>query len=419
MPQRKCAILDIRIAIAKVEYRMLSIATRLSSYYAAMFFSFGAVLPYAALWFDLKGFTATEIGVVFAVPAFLVVGLSFITGRWADQLKDWRTALIIFNSASLAVVAVMPFLDSVLMIGIAWTMGGVFIMLSSPIMDGASLSLTQRKKLDYGRIRAWGGIGFLAGVMITGIVFERLGREWFLVVLIGVSTVRWLAAIRLPSFRGEAKTAAATAAERHALWHPGFLLVIIGAALLGASHSFYNVFAVKLWTDQGLSATIGSWLWITAVSAEILIMRKFAPIARRVSARACLIIAAAIACFRWTLTGIEPALGTLFALQALHAITFGIAFLASVNFISRRVNDSVAARAQAILATIMTLGMGISNLVAGLLYERMQSTAYWAMAILALSGGILVAISFRTSLTDKRLGDSGEQQTPQAETVPS
>ena len=88
-------------------------------------------------------------------------------------------------------------------------------------------------------------------------------------------------------------------------------------------------------------------------------------------------------------------------LQALHAITFGLAYAATASFIARRVHESVAARAQALAATLATAAMAATTLASGALYETLGAGGYLAMAGLAALGAALVAASWASDLEDR------------------
>jgi len=290
-------------------------------------------------------------------------------------------------------------------------------------MDAAALNLTHKRGSEYGRIRAFGSIGFIVGVLLAGVFFDYFGTRWFVVVLLVTTAARLLASHALPHFRaplptptasqlsvstseqvsvsvGNGSSNAAELTGMNALRHPGIVLVIIGAALINASHGFNNVFAVIHWTNLGISTTSASVLWSIGVIAEVVLMWKFSSLARRFSARKCLLFASAVCVGRWFLNGTDPSLAQLFILQSLHAITFGLSFLACVNFIARRVPEDNAAQAQSVSATLVTLFMAIAVWLSGWLYEQFAGQSYWAMAVMALLGGVCIGLSFASNLHD-------------------
>jgi len=403
----------------------MSVETRMSSYYGLFFLSIGSALPFAALWFDTLNLSPSFSGAIFAAPAISIVLFTILIGGWADRLHDWRTAIIACNWIVFALYSWFVFRTGSWDVLIVWALAGLFSHASSPIMDAAALNLTKKRGSDFARIRAIGSIGFIVGVLLAGALYERVGYQWFVPVLLLGVVARVLAANALPHFRAPTVPAMEDSAPsvannskselshqpsvqhvktKHSglglLNHRGILLVIAGAALLNASHSFNNIFAVLHWTHTGISTSMASVLWSVGVIAEVALMWGFSRVAKKFSARKCLIFASVVCIVRWLLTGSEPSLVQLFFLQSLHAITFGLSFLACVNFIARRVHEDNAAQAQRVSVTMATFFMALAAWLSGWLYEQFAGQSYWAMAVMALLGGICVLLSYASDLED-------------------
>lgn len=393
-------------------------------------------MPFVALWLQSIGISSTMSGFILAAPQLAIVLLNIVVGTWADRLADWRSAIITCNLLVLALIMVLMVWQSPWAILFVWTLSGLFMIASSPIMDAAALDMTERRGSDFARVRAVGSVGFVVGILGAGWIFDATGMQWFLLVLLTGAVLRVAAAVALPRFKEriteptdvttstnvnsnsteskQIESVDSTNQYKKTRWlqglvaglalfkQPGIFAVILGAALLNASHSFNNIYSVLHWTEHGISTTWASLLWTIGVVAEVALMWKFKSLAARVSARHCL-LAACLACVvRWFITGLNPSLGVLIFLQALHGITFGLTFLASVNFISKRVNPNHAAQAQSVLTTVTTLLMAISTWMAGHFYSTLGGYSYWAMSLLALVGGALILSSYRTTLEDSK-----------------
>ena len=402
--------------------------TRVSAYYGTFFLSIGAVMPFVAIWMQSLGLSSTMTGFILAAPQLAIVTFNIVVGSWADRLSDWRTAIVICNGFVLVLTLMLFGWQTPLGILLIWTLSGLFMIASAPITDAAALDMTSRRGSDFARIRSLGSVGFVVGILIAGWVFDSHGMQWFLWVLLTGAVLRVLAAILLPHFKERTRAPSQSTETSSSVklvnaesnsekpqkkqWlqglmagmelfkQPGIFLVILGAALLNASHSFQNMYSVLHWAEQGISTTWASWLWTIGVIAEVGLMWSFKSLAKRVSARHCLLFSCITCAVRWFFTGLNPSLGALVFLQALHGITFGLTFLASVNFIARRVNPNHAAQAQSVLNTLTTLLMAIGIWLSGIFYSSLGGYSYWAMAVLALLGGGLILSSYRTALED-------------------
>jgi len=390
--------------------RPRSAETRLAAYYFAHFATVGTLVPYIALWLSSLGHEPGWIGAVVAAPSLLMLVTTVSLGTWADRLSDWRTAILLANWLALGLLALWLLDTGPVAIVLVWTLSGVLIMAKQPVMDAAALALTAREGIPYGRVRAFGSIGFIVALLVCGQLVEGDGVQRFLPMVLVVAACRVLASHALPRLRaprhpahGTPITAGAGDAlptDRPAvLRHTGFLAVLAGSALINASHAFYYTFGLLHWKSLGIATTTGSLLWAVAIVAEVGLMWRFAGVAKRLSPRHCLLLAASLGVLRWPLM-LASAWPVLLIAQALHAATFGLTFLATVNFIAKRVDEAHAARAQSVLAILSTGSLAVATVASGRLYERIGGQGYLAMMVLSLAGLVLVAWSYRSDLDD-------------------
>ena len=423
--------------------KMVAHERKLALYYAIMLGSMGFTGPFFAPWLAELDVNARFIGLIVALPSIAMVLTTVYLGSLADRLKDWRTAIIASDFLVVVLLSWLLFRTSVADIIIVWTLTGLLIAAKIPVADAAALSYLRRRGGEYGKIRASGSIGYVVSLLLAGVVFEHFGFESFVIFLVFGAAARALASLCLPQLRQadmqDRKTAtfsnklndeaglgsnlsapsgnlaSATASFTNpsvsgGLGHPGFLLVISGSAIIGASHAFLSGFGIMHWLGTGISKSVAAWLFACAVIAEIFLMWAFASVAKKFSARYCMIVAGGAGMVRWSLSTIELPLPYLFLLQIMHALTYGLMFIATVNFISRRVDDSVAAKAQSLYATITTGSVALAAIASGLAYASIGIAGYWLMVIMCMAGALLIGLSFCTDLeTDSPLSTHSKQ----------
>jgi PPP family 3-phenylpropionic acid transporter len=96
--------------------------------------------------------------------------------------------------------------------------------------------------------------------------------------------------------------------------------------------------------------------------------------------------------------GLVPGLLPAFALQLLHALTFGATHFGAMNFLSRTVPPGAAASAQALYSGASAgIGSGLVMLGAGALYATYGGGAYFFMAALS-AVGLLGVVWFARSV---------------------
>src|SRR5260370_7334765 len=119
------------------------------------------------------------------------------------------------------------------------------------------------------------------------------------------------------------------------LREPGFLAIIVAAALIQASHAAYYTFASITWQASGLGGLTIAGLWVLGGLAEIVV---FALSPRFTWSPAMLVVLGGLcAATRWLITAQEPALAILAAVQLMHGLTYGLTQVGTMGLTVRRV----------------------------------------------------------------------------------
>ncbi|MCH7831839.1 MAG: MFS transporter [Proteobacteria bacterium] len=369
-------------------------SVRLAFYYGAVFALIGIHLPFWPVWLAAKGLEATEIGALIAAGVGVKVVFNPLIAHIADRRGQRRPIMLALALAGLAAFSLFGVTDGFWALLLVTVM---FFAVWSPIMPlGESLTMLSRrrdsttpggKELDYGRIRLWGSLSFMATAVGAGYVLA--GRDpdiiyWAILSGLAVTVaVIWA----LPSTKVPARTGKRLAALEILRDRP-FCLFITAAALIQASHAVYYGFGTLNWKAQGYSENVIGWLWAEGVAAEIILFAFGARLIRRFGPVRLIALGGLAGALRWSVTGAADGLLVLIAMQALHGFTFGATHLGAIYFIARRMPQALSASAQSLYsAVVMGLALGAASLAAGKLYALYGSGAYQAMALLAAAGG--------------------------------
>ncbi len=150
-----------------------------------------------------------EIAVITAAPLLVRVAVTPTIGFAADRAGDHRRFLIALSWAGLAALVALaqsrgfwPILLCTLFFALAWTT----IM---PLTETVAMSGVRAAGLDYGRMRLWGSLSFIAATLAGGWVVEWLGpaSAIWLVVAGGVLTTLAAHALARPIGLGRLKAA--------------------------------------------------------------------------------------------------------------------------------------------------------------------------------------------------------------------
>jgi PPP family 3-phenylpropionic acid transporter len=376
---------------------------RLSFFYAALFVVYGIQLAYFPVWLDWRGLSAAEIGMVSAAPLFLRLAIGPTAAFLADRSGDRRKAVII--AASCGCAAVLALSQSHLLLAVA-LFTAIFVVAcqtTGPMAEAIALSGVRELGVDYGRMRLWGSLSFIAATFAGGVLVERFAAPsviWMLAASTGMLVLTsWMLPSQQPAGAG---SAAAGAGSRLTLadvtkvaGSRRFLLFVFAAGVVQASHALFYSFGVLHWQTQGIStATIGV-LWSVGVIAEVILFAVAGRYLKRIGPAGFIIAGAAAAVVRWGAMALDPAIGPLFALQVLHGLTFGATHLGAMHYIHQTVPQEQAGTAQALFsAATGGAAMGAAMLLAGLLYGPFGGLGYLAM--MAMGGaGLIAAVALR------------------------
>jgi PPP family 3-phenylpropionic acid transporter len=383
-------------------------AWRLALFYSALCATFGVQMPFLPVWFAARGLDAGSVGVVLAIPLIVRLLAIPVSTRIADRYDATRAVIITGAATALFGYVALGLVQSPAAIMAAVALASFFYTPLLPLADAYALRGLGLHGRSYGPVRSWGSAAFIAGTLGGGLLLDRIAQGDLIWVVVGVIALNAAAACALAPL-GE-RTSRATvqfASASMLLRDSRFLTVAAAAALIQSSHAVFYGFSALQWQAAGLGgATIGT-LWAVGVVAEIAL---FAASARfPMESTVLLLVGAAGAVVRWGAMAFDPPPVLLLILQCLHALSFGATHLGAVGFVARVAPAGLGASAQGYLAVALALVMAGAMGVSGELYARWGSGAYWAMAVLAALGG-LVLLAGRLWAGGKECAERGEER---------
>lgn len=372
-------------------------AIRTALYYLTIFLPPAAYSILAGPWFLQQGLNAEQIGLINAAPILLMITLNLFIGRLADRARDWRQVIVVCAVTSALFSVGLIWTQTFWPILIVWALTTMVHMAGVTVLDAAALRMSARNGADFGSLRAWGTFGYLCALVVTGYLALAYGTAAFLPLFIGLAAVRALVALGLPPFRApnpaQAQTFGATKLRQvMRLW---FVLPLLGTALIHATHAILNAFQSVIWQEQGIGLDVIGLLVAVGALSETAMFFLFGRFARLLRARTWILLAALVTILRWAAMTLEPGLGWLFALQALHGISYGMGFIATTLFVANWTSEDIAAEAQGFFVMLQQ-AMSVMALVGfGWLFVRTGLAAFWVAAGLAALAAVAIAVSLR------------------------
>jgi len=383
------------------------------AWYGALFFAFGAHLPYWPVWLAEWGLSEAEIGTYLGLAlVFRVVG-STVLPALADRFAARRAVISVAALAAAMIFFLHLYIDTrpVLLVATLATAFATAPLI--PLGEALGVRSAAMHGFAYAHARAAGSLAFLVMSVGLGALIARMGPG---VVLWAVAlNFIALAALGVVHPGGGAPPAAGLDRSKlreavGLLAHPVFLTFAVAASIGQASHAVFYVYGTLSWVGQGIDPGVIGLLWATGVVAEIgLMVGPGRRLVGWIGPAGALTLAGAVGVMRWGLMSFEPPLALLWPIQCLHAVTFGLGHLGAMAFVAAAIPPRLQASAQGLYGGgIGGLAIALATLAAGGINAAFgAASAYWLAA--AMSGVGLVAALRLWRIWDGRLIVSGQR----------
>ncbi len=366
---------------------------RLALWYFLMFGSIGALNPWLAVVLEDAGASGLALaGVLALFPIGVLVAGPL--GSWlADRTGRERAVLRV--SVLLTAVASAALAGSVGLLALALASLGVALFRAPPtaVADMYTVRQVGWDRRGYGRIRAWGSVGFILGAFGVGAVLDTLPRSPLWISAAAVAGLA-LVTFALPRRqRSEAEQVATRRSPWPLLRNPVLVSLFAVAICHRATISFYDAFfALHATAELGLPSWVPGTSIALGVGMEVLVLFMGHRLLARLGPLPLVLAGVLVSAPRWLLTGLLTDPVALIAVQSLHGLSFGAWWVGGLAIVARHSPEELRNTGQGLF---LASGHGVGTLaamgLAALLLDRVSSgTAFLWMA--GLSAAALVGV---------------------------
>lgn len=379
---------------------MSLIPLRLASYGAAYFFVGGIGLSYWSVWLQSHGADPAEIGTLYMSRQFVTVAATLTIGWLAHRLvqRQQRVLMLVLVTAAIATLTTQEFAYGFWPLWFTTLVWGASWHPLLSLGESVSVSVTRQRGLDYGRVRVWGSVTFIGGAVAAGFAVASIGVPWVLYLSIIGATLLVPCILWLPMPQ-RSDPSPSGVPPRHVtagdlLRQPAFVLFLVAVGCTQAGHAVIYSFGTIGWRAAGIGDDTISFLWAEGILAEIVLFFFAGAVTARIGPVWLMILGAGGSVARWSLMPLlGESLPALLVLQALHALTFGATHLAAMTFLQRAVPGGAMTLAQSLYYGLANgLPVAVVYQIAGVLYDRVGTQAYYAMTVLTAIG-LLAAVA--------------------------
>jgi PPP family 3-phenylpropionic acid transporter len=378
----------------KRAYSLLRVSAlyRFITLYALMYAAFGVSSPFMPAFFQGRGLTPDQLGILFGVGT----AIRLVSGPLCGRLADLTQALgaVLASCAALAALVALGLLSArgfpaLLTISVVHAAA---LAPTTTLADALALGATAPRdggmRFQYGWVRGTGSAVFIVGTLISGQVVGAWGLTSIIelhgALLIGAAGAAML--VPRPA-RQEALAPSATAARPagvgELLGVSLFRRVMLVSALVLGSHAMHDAFAVIRWSEAAVTPVMASVLWSESVAAEVVVFFVIGPpLVKRLGPAGAIALAAGAGVLRWVVMASTANMMALALVQPLHGLTFAALHLACMRLIAALVPRRLAATAQALYALGAGATTALLTLASGGLYASLGAHGFFVMAAL-------------------------------------
>ncbi len=361
----------------------------LSTFY---FFYFGVVGVYVIFMpkvLALSGYSATDIGIVFAAGPLVrfILPFAFVKGLKIDR----RSFNIALGILLISCVSFYNSIDSFYHLVFSNIGLGLGLSIILPYVEVISLDIMGKER--YGKIRLFGSVGFVlvALVLVKFLSEATIALNYMLVLVFLTAFIAFFIV----------KNSTQTAKKKEEIVNDINLLsdwkLWLGLTLMQVSFgAFYNFFTIYE-TDFGISLDMTIYLWSFGVFVEI-IMLYFQGRFLKNNLLTILQITTFASAFRWLLVYLFPQnIIILFFAQSIHALSFALFHSAAISYLYHTYKHR--ALAQQFFSGI-TYGLGgfSGALLAGYIYELYPRELFLSSSLIALLSFLFIFLHSKRSV---------------------
>ena len=376
-------------------------ALALSGYYFAYFAYVGAYSPYITLYLAAVGISAAQIGLLYSIPQVMRIFGPGLWGHLADRSGQPARILRLATVIALGGFGAVWFSSSFAWLFCAFVVMHFFTSAQMPLVEAITLDHVRDAPGNYGRIRMWGSIGFIAAVIGLGYLLDQLPETAVLYVVTSLLALVVLMAWLMPAPRRHEGHAEDTSSVAEVLRRPEVRAFFVAGALNAFAHAALYTFYSLYLTNHGYSKAIVGWMWSLGVFIEIAVFQFLPQLTKRYDL-ALLYFSTFIACgvrFLLIAWGVDY-WWLLVIAQVLHAATFAIYHASAVALVGRYFGPARQARGQALYISL-TFGVGgfIGATVSGSLWQSLGPAWTYTLSAAAGFAGMLVFWPYRRKAT--------------------
>jgi len=338
-------------------------------------------LPKVLLGF---GYNSFQIGIIYSASPFMRFLLPFIFKHFLKLTP--KVYLVSLISTFISTILLIFSVENFYLYLLASLLFGASMGISLPFIE--ALALDKLSKNEYGKVRLWGSVGFIAIALLLGKILSSnyealyyLSVTSFFTLIFGFLVLKQSQQNKILSQDEDNKNFSLS--KYWAFWSSVFLMQL-------AFGGYYNFFTIYE-TSHGVSLELTSWMWTFGVICEIFMLFFQGHLLQK-NLLKIIEFSILVTSFRWLLLYLYPNdIFITFASQSLHAVSFALYHSATITYVFYLYKQKKLAQ-QFVLGIGFGLGGSLGSLLAGKIYG---DNLFLIESIITLGAFIMIVIHGR------------------------
>lgn len=397
------------------------------SIHAFYWMAYGAVASFASVFLLGRGYSNTDIGMIFAVGSVLAVFLQPVLADVADRSR--KLSLIGVSQLVLAVIMVLT-LGLFLLREKSMALAVVYVLILAgnaalqPLFNSLCFKLSESGiHINFGVCRSFGSLAYSILVMFLGTLAEEKGilvlpvTGELVMILNLISLV--LVAYHFRKSCGARKNAGDTGAEecktlpenkpeeeinllQFARRNRMFFLMTIGVLGIYFGNGVLNNFMLQVITPLGGDSEDMGRIFSVMAFLEIPTMVLFEQINRKFSCQFLLKVASVAFVVKTTMIWLADSVTVVMLAQGLQLFSFALFLPAMVHFIDQTMHRGEAVKGQALYTAMITVASVICSLLGGVILDLYGAGRLMMIStLLTAAGAVIISLTIGRIHTKK------------------
>lgn len=360
--------------LIKSQHRLLRLFT------FSFFMTMGIVVTFFPLYFDYKGYSKLQIGLLYAIGPLIGIATNLLWGFLSDRFQTVKKIMIILIIGQL-ITAILVFTAG--WFSLLYVCLAMFFFFQQPVnsLNDSQLMLSIRASgKSYASFRVWGSIGFAVSAGGFGLLLRHYGTGLTPILCLFTIVCTLILVFFLKDARQSGKKMAlggmlSILRSKKFVW---FLILII---IMSVSHRFNDGFLALYMRQLGASDSVIGYAWMASALSEIPMFFFLSKHGHRFKELPLLAFAGIIYALRFFIMGSIHNPAWIIGVQLLHSLTFGVFLITANRYLSQIIPDEYRSSGQAIFAVAWSSIAGlISGTIGGWIYDAAGGSTVYVIA---------------------------------------